>query len=54
MQLPQAIGSKITIPAHDYALKRAVEAHGFWPETGNGRHFVMRRDFPDGVLVTRR
>jgi hypothetical protein len=52
MDLPQAVGSRILIPRHDYDLKRKVEARGFWPERGSPRHFVMRRDMPDGMLAT--
>lgn len=50
MDLPQAIGSRVRIPSYDCGLRREVEARGFWAESGNRRYFVMRRDYPDGVL----
>lgn len=45
--LPQAKGSLIRIPAHDTALQRWAEWHGFVIASGTGQNYVMRRDFPD-------
>ena len=50
MDLPTRIGARVAIPANGLDLKRQIEARGFWPESSDGRHVVMRRDFSDGVL----
>lgn len=52
MNLPTAVGSRIAIPTWDHKHRREAEAHGFWPESGTPQYVVMRRDFPEGMLVT--
>jgi hypothetical protein len=49
--LPPNVGDRITIP-NIYAIRRQVEAHGFWPEAYHPDTCVMRRISPEGILKT--
>jgi len=51
-KLPQDLGARIMIPTADEALRREVEARGFFMIEGTAQVYLMERQFPDGVLVT--
>jgi len=51
-RLPQDIGARIMIPSADDALRREVEARGFFTIEGMPQVYLMQRQFPDGVLDT--
>jgi len=48
-KLPQELRSRIMIPTADEALRREVEARGFFTIEGTPQVYLMERQFPDGV-----
>jgi hypothetical protein len=51
-KLPQELQARIMIPSADEALRREVEARGFFTIEAMPQVYLMERQFPDGVLVT--
>lgn len=43
---------RISIPSHDYSLRRKVEAAGYVIESGDAQTYRMRLDFPHGLRTT--
>jgi hypothetical protein len=52
-KLPQELRARIMIPTADEALRREVEARGFFTIEGMPEVYLMERQFPDGTLDTR-
>jgi len=51
-KLPQELRARVMIPTADEALRRQLEARGFFVIEGTAQAYLMERQFPDGVLVT--
>jgi hypothetical protein len=51
-KLPHELRARIMIPTADEALRREVEARGFFTIEAMPQVFLMERQFPDGVLDT--
>jgi hypothetical protein len=52
VKLPQELRARIMIPTADEALRREVEARGFFTIEAISQVYLMERQFPDGVLVS--
>ena len=50
---PLERGSFVRIPTSQAELYQELGARGFHPVRSDGKHYVMRRDFPDGAIKRR-